>query len=73
MKNIVTPVLRVISLHDQRTSDVQLPYLIGEVTPGANQNFKTEKALIYMNNLFVYNEGYELSLKDRSLKLVEKF
>ena len=51
----------------------ELPYSIGTVNPGANKTLKTTCLLVYFNNIFVYNEGYEYDFVSRKWSVKEKF
>lgn len=55
------------------TYDLQLPYEFGSVQPGANQMFKTNTFLFYLNNIFVYNEGYEYNFETKRTTIKEPF
>lgn len=74
IRKIVSPVIRIIKLDDAGTSvdkieDLKMPYEFGSVHPGANQMLKTDTFLFYVNNLFVYNEGYEYSFQTGSITM----
>lgn len=76
IRNIVSPVVRVIELDSDiviSTYDLQLPYEFGSVHPGANPMCKTDTFLFYLNNIFVYNEGYEYNFKTKKIIIKEPF
>lgn len=50
-----------------------MPYEFGSVYPGANQMLKSKTFIFYVNNIFVYNEGYEYSFETKTITIKEEF